>query len=337
MNRRIVLASRPRGEPADENFRIEEVPVPQPAGGQVLLKTIFLSLDPYMRGRMNAGPSYAPPTEVGDVMEGATVCEVVESRSPAVRPGDSVLAYTGWQEYAVVDAKHVRKLAPSVAPVSAALGVLGVPGLTAYTGLLNIGQPKAGETVVVAAAAGAVGSIVGQIARINGCRAVGIAGGKRKCDFVVGELGLDACIDHHAADFAAQLQAACPKGIDVYFENVGGEILRAVLPLLNLFSRVPVCGLIAHYNATELPEGPDRVPQLMGAVLTKRITLRGFIVTDFSSQRQEFEDDMTTWIREGKIHYREDFVDGLDNAVRAFQGLLRGDNFGKLIVRLGDE
>jgi NADPH-dependent curcumin reductase CurA len=315
---------------------MEKVEPSQPKDGEVLLRTVFLSLDPYMRGRMNAGPSYAPPIEVGAVMEGATVSQVIESRSPSVQPGDFVLSRGGWQDFSVSNAKHVRKLDPAVAPVSTALGILGMPGMTAYTGLLLVGAPKPGETVAVAAAAGAVGSAVGQIAKIKGCRAVGIAGGAQKCDFVINELGFDACLDHKSPTFAADLQAACPNGIDVYFEYVGGHVFRTVLPLLNPFSRVPVCGLIAQYNSTELPEGPDRVPLLMGAILTKRITMRGFIVSDFASHSEEFERDMAAWIRDGRVRYREDLVDGLENAVREFQGLLRGENFGKLIVRVSN-
>ncbi len=333
-NRRIVLASRPKGEPEDSNFRMEETDIPAPGEGEVLLRTLYLSLDPYMRGRMNAGPSYAAPVEVGQVMEGGTVCEVVESKSPLLRPGDIVLAYTGWQEYAAVPAKGIRKLDPAAAPVSTALGVLGMPGMTAYTGLLNIGQPKAGETVVVAAAAGAVGQVVGQIAKIKGCRAVGIAGGAEKCAYVRGELGFDACVDHRSPDFRRELKSACPDGIDVYFENVGGAVLEAVLPLLNMFARVPVCGLIAQYNAPTLPEGPNQVPLLMGTILIRRLTLRGFIVTDYASQAADFQRDVGGWVREGRIKYREDVVDGLENAVSAFQGLLRGRNFGKLLVKV---
>jgi NADPH-dependent curcumin reductase len=333
-NHRIVLAARPKGEPAGTDFRMEVADVPAPADGQALLRNLYLSLDPYMRGRMNAGPSYAAPVEIGQVMEGATVSEVIESRSSDFKPGDIVLSYTGWQEYAVAGAGGLRPIDPSLAPVSTALGVLGMPGMTAYTGLLNIGQPKAGETVVVAAAAGAVGSVVGQIARIKGCRVVGIAGGEVKCRIVREEFGFDACLDHRSASLAGDLKAACPQGIDVYFENVGGAVFEAVLPLLNPFSRIPVCGLIAHYNATGLPSGPNRVPQLLSAILVKRLTFRGFIVTDYASQREDFQRDMAAWLKEGKVKYREDFVDGIENAVTAFQGLLRGRNIGKLIVRL---
>jgi hypothetical protein len=336
-NRRIVLAARPNGEPRDEDFRLEVVDLPSPGEDQLLLRTIYLSLDPYMRGRMNAGPSYAPPVEVGQVMEGGTVSAVVESRSPDFAPGDIVLGYTGWQEYAVAPAVSVQKLDPARAPVSTALGVMGMPGMTAYTGLLNIGQPKAGETVVVAAASGAVGSVVGQIAKSKGCRAVGIAGGKQKCDFVVNELGFDAGVDHHIASFPQNLKAACPQGVDVYFENVGGRVLNALVPLMNRFGRVPVCGLIAQYNTTGLSPGIDRVPALMGAILVKRLTFRGFIVSDFASQKDDFERDMIQWLRAGKVKYREDVVEGIENAVAAFQGLLQGRNFGKLLVRLAPD
>jgi NADPH-dependent curcumin reductase len=336
-NRRIVLAARPAGEPQESDFRLEEREVPRPGPGEMLLRTIHLSLDPYMRGRMSAAKSYAKPVEIGEVMTGGTVSEVVESNDPAFRPGDFVAAYTGWQEWAVSKGEGARKLDPAAAPLSTSLGILGMPGMTAYTGLLNIGQPKPGETVVVAAASGAVGSVVGQIAKIKGCRVVGVAGGREKCGFVEKELGFDACVDHRRDDMAAALQAACPKGIDVYFENVGGAVFEAVLPLLNPFSRVPVCGLIAQYNATELPPGPNKLPLLMRAVLSNRILIRGFIVWDFAAQESDFLRDVAGWIRDGRLKYREDFVDGLENAPRALIGLLKGKNFGKLVVRVGKD
>jgi len=334
VNRRVVLASRPKGEPLQENFRLESSPIPAPGEDQVLLKTVWLSLDPYMRGRMSDGPSYAAPVQIGEVMGARTVSEVVESKSDTLKPGDVVLCDAGWQEYYATDVKKVQKLDPSAAPVSTALGVLGMPGLTAYTGLLNIGQPKAGETVVVAAAAGAVGAIVGQVAKIWGCRAVGIAGGAEKCAYVVNDLGFDACLDHKSENLTPDLKAACPKGIDVYFENVGGKVFEAVLPLLNPFARIPVCGLISAYNATALPAGPDQTPILMRSVLTKRLTFRGFIVSDYASQYPDFLREVSGWIREGKLKYREDVVDGIENAVSAFQGLLKGKNFGKMLVRV---
>jgi len=334
--RRIVLASRPVGEPKPSDFRLEEFPVPQPGPGELLLRTRFLSLDPYMRGRMSDAPSYAKPVGVGEVMEGGTVNEVVASNNDKFAIGDIVLAHTGWQTHAISNGAGLRKLDPSSAPISTALGVLGMPGMTAYTGLLEIGQPKAGETVVVSAASGAVGSVVGQIARIKGARAVGIAGGPDKCNYVTDELGFDACIDHRATDFPDQLKAACPKGVDVYFENVGVPVFDAVLPLFNPFARVPVCGLIAQYNMTELRPGPNRLPLLMRNVLTKRLTIRGFIVTDFAAKFADFIGDMPQWIRQGRIKYREDIAEGLENAPQTFIGLLRGRNFGKQLVRVGN-
>jgi NADPH-dependent curcumin reductase len=335
-NRRIVLASRPKGEPSADNFRLEETDVPQPQEGEVLLKTLYLSLDPYMRGRMSAAKSYAAPVEVGAVMEGGTVAEVVDSKNPKFKEGDVVLSYSGWQQYSI-GSQGLRKLERSELPPSTALGVLGMPGLTAYTGLLTIGQPKDGETVCVAAATGPVGSMVGQIAKIKNCRTVGIAGGKDKCRALIEEFGFDVAVDHRASDFAEKLAAACPTGIDVYFENVGGEVWNAVLPLLNDFARIPVCGLIAHYNMTELPGGPDRTPDLMMRILRQRLTLRGFIVTDFADQALAFYRDVVEWIKQGRIKYREDIVEGIESAPEAFIGLLHGKNFGKLIVRVAAE
>ncbi len=334
--RRIVLASRPVGEPKPGDFRLEEYPVPQPGSGEVLLRTKWLSLDPYMRGRMSDAPSYAKPVGIGEVMEGGTVSEVVASNNDRFARGDIVLGHTGWQTHALSNGAGLRKLDPKLAPVSTALGVLGMPGMTAYSGLLEIGKPQAGETVVVAAASGAVGSTVGQIARIKGARAVGIAGGPDKCRYVKDELGFDDCLDHRAPDFAARLKAACPKGIDVYFENVGGAVFDAVLPLLNAFARIPVCGLIAQYNATELPPGPNRLPLLMRNVLTKRLLIRGFIVTDFAARFEDFIRDVSQWVREGRIKYREDIVEGLDSAPATFIGLLKGKNFGKQLVRVAE-
>src|SRR4051812_22807718 len=334
--RRIVLASRPVGEPKPSDFRLEEFPVPQPGPDELLLRTRFLSLDPYMRGRMSDAPSYAKPVGVDEVMEGGTVNEVVASNNAQFAAGDIVLAHTGWQTHAISKGAGLRKLDPNAAPISTALGVLGMPGMTAYTGLLEIGQPKEGEAVVVSAASGAVGSVVGQIARIKGARAVGIAGGPDKCRYVTDELGFDACIDHRAADFPAQLKGACPQGVDVYFENVGVPVFDAVLPLFNPFARMPVCGLIAQYNMTELLPGPNRLPLLMRNVLTKRLTIRGFIVTDFAAKFSDFIRDMPQWIKSGRIKYREDITEGLENAPQAFIGLLKGRNFGKQLVRVGN-
>ena len=334
--RRIVLASRPVGEPKPSDFRLEEYPVPQLGPGGVLLRTKWLSLDPYMRGRMSDAPSYAKPVGIGEVMEGGTVSEVVASNNDRFARGDIVLSRAGWQTHALSNGAGLRKLDPKLAPVPTALGVLGMPGMTAYSGLLEIGKPQAGETVLVAAASGAVGSVVGQIARIKGACAVGIAGGPHKCQYVKDELGFDDCVDHRAADFPARLTAACPKGIDVYFENVGGAVFDAVLPLLNPFARIPVCGLIAQYNATELPPGPNRLPLLMRNVLTKRLLIRGFIVTDFAALFDDFIRDVSQWVREGRIRYREDIVDGLESAPATLIGLLKGKNFGKQLVRVAE-
>ncbi|MDR3517190.1 MAG: NADP-dependent oxidoreductase [Azospirillaceae bacterium] len=335
INRKIILASRPVGEPADSDFRLVEDVIPQPGPDQVLLRTLYLSLDPYMRGRLSAAKSYAEPVALGGVIVGGTISRVVESPVAGLVPGDLVLGYAGWQDYAVAAAAGLQVIDPTLAPVTTALGVLGMPGMTAYCGLLNIGKPQRGETVVVAAASGAVGSVVGQIARLKGCRVVGIAGGARKCAFVVDELGFDACIDHQRPDFAVALASACPRGIDVYFENVGGAVFDAVLPLLNMFARVPVCGLIASYNATaEDATGPDRTRAVMRAILTHRLTFRGFIVSDYAAQRQEFLETVGAWVRDGSIRYREDIVEGLEQAPAAFRGLLRGANFGKLLVRV---
>ncbi len=337
INRQILLARRPHGAPVPEDFRLNEAPIPEPDSGQVLLKTLFLSLDPYMRGRMNAGKSYAAHLSIGDVMNGGTVCRVEASQHPDFNEGDVVLAYSGWQEYAISDGKGLRKLDLPDSHYSLALGVLGMPGFTGYMGLLDIGAPQAGETVVVAAATGAVGSVVGQVAKLKGCHVVGVAGGAEKCRYAVGELGFDACIDHRDSDMAAQLAKACPKGIDVYFENVGGAVFDAVLPLLNTKARIPLCGLVSQYNAQSLPAGPDRMALLQGTILSKRMRVQGFIInSDYGHRIGEFLDEMTPWVLEGKIKYREDVVNGLENAPEAFIGLLEGRNFGKLVVRVSD-
>ena len=335
INHRIVLNSRPVGAPTPENFRIEEAPIAAPATGEVLLRTLYLSLDPYMRGRMSDGPSYAAPVALGEVMVGGTVSRVESSNHPDFKPGDLVLGQSGWQSLALSDGNGLNKLDAAMTHPSLALGVLGMPGFTAYMGLLDIGQPKAGETVVVAAASGAVGSVVGQIAKLKGCHVVGIAGGADKCRYVVDELGFDACIDHRSPDFKQQLASACPKGIDVYFENVGGTVFDAVLPLLNTKARVPVCGLIAHYNDTALPLGPDRLGLLTRTLLVKRIKMQGFIIfDDYAHRYGEFFAEMSQWLKDGKIKFREDVIDGLENAPQAFIGLLEGKNFGKLVVRV---
>jgi len=333
-NLQVVLASRPVGRPSPDNFELVRSPIPSPNEGQVLLRIRYLSLDPYMRGRMSAAKSYAAAVELGQVMEGGTVAEVLESRHPNYRAGDIVLSHSGWQSYALSGGAGLRKLDPRQAPVTTALGVLGMPGFTAYAGLLTIGQPKPGETVVVAAASGPVGATVGQIARIKGARAVGIAGGPEKCALVREKFGFDAAIDHRSPHFAEDLRAACPGGIDIYFENVGGAVWDAVFPLLNPCARIPVCGLVAQYNSTDPFEGPDRLPVLMRDVLTKSLTIRGFIQREFSEQRPAFYRDMSQWLAEGRVKHEEDIVQGLEKAPEALIGLLEGRNFGKLIVQV---
>jgi NADPH-dependent curcumin reductase CurA len=333
--RQIVLAARPQGRPKLSDFRLEETEIPTPSAGQVLLRVEYLSLDPYMRGRMDDRKSYATPVPLGGVMEGESVALVIASNHPAHSEGDIVLARTGWRTHAVSDRADLRKLDPAVAPVTTGLGVLGMPGFTAYGGLRVIGKPKPGETVVVAAASGPVGSLVGQLAKIAGARAVGIAGGSEKCTYVKDELRFDAAIDHRDSDFAAKLAAACPNGIDVYFENVGGVLWQAVLPLLNTFARVPVCGLIAHYNGVDKGDGTDGLPATMRAILSKSLTVRGFINNEFAEQHYAaFLREVGAGIADGRIRYREDIVNGLEKAPEAFIGMLEGRNFGKLIVRV---
>jgi NADPH-dependent curcumin reductase CurA len=333
--RQIVLAARPEGKPKPTDFRLEEHPIPTPGPGQILLRVQYLSLDPYMRGRMDDRESYATPTLLGGVMPGESVAMVVASHRPGYSEGDIVLAQTGWRTHALSDRADLRKLDPAVAPVTTGLGVLGMPGFTAYGGLRVIGKPAPGETVVVAAASGPVGSLVGQLARLAGARAVGIAGSPEKCAYVKDELGFDAAIDHRGADFAAKLAAACPDGIDVYFENVGGAVWQAVLPLLNEFARVPVSGLVAQYNAAGPGDATDRLPDTLRAILLKRLTVRGFINYDFAADHYAaFLREVGAGIADGRIRYREDFVDGLEKAPKAFIGMLEGRNFGKLIVRV---
>lgn len=337
-NRQFILAERPKGEPTSDTLRLVEEDIPTPGAGQMLLRTIYLSLDPYMRGRMSAAPSYAAPVEIGGVMVGGTVAKVVTSDVAGFAPGDWVLSFNGWQDYALSDGAGVTNLGKSPSHPSWALGILGMPGFTAWAGLTQIGTPKAGETIAVAAATGPVGATVGQIGKLLGCRVVGIAGGPEKCAWAVDELGLDACMDHKADDFAEQLAKASPEGIDVYFENVGGKVLDAVIPLLNPSARVPVCGLVSQYNATKLPDGPDRMNWLMGQILRKRLKVQGFIIfNDFGHLYPEFAKDMTGWIEAGRIKYREEVIDGLENAPEAFIGLLRGENFGKRVIRVAKD
>ncbi|MCL5258875.1 MAG: NADP-dependent oxidoreductase [Firmicutes bacterium] len=328
MNTQVLLARRPAGEPQPDDFHIVRTPVPEPGEGQLLLRTRFLSLDPYMRGRMSPSKSYAAPMAIGDVMVGGTVSEVVASRHPGFAAGETVLAYAGWQSYALSNGAGLRKIDPAGFPITYALGVLGMPGQTAYCALLDIGKPKAGETVVVSAASGAVGSVAGQIAKIAGCRVVGIAGTNEKCAYVTETLGFDACINRRTADLDTALLQACPDGIDVYYDNTAGKILDAVLRHIVAGARIPLVGLIEHYNATQAPAGP-----FLGPLLVNRAKIEGFLVSDHEAHAAAFLREVTSWLREGRIRYREDIVDGLENAPRALIGLLRGENFGKLLVR----
>src|SRR5581483_11497870 len=332
-NTRVLLKSRPVGEPTPANFAVSESPAPSLADGDVLRRTIYLSLDPYMRGRMSDAPSYAAPVNVGDVMCGHTVSQVVESRNPAFAVGDFVAGYDGWQALGISNGKELRKLDPGTAPLTTAIGVLGMPGLTAFVGLVDIGQPKAGETVVVAAASGAVGSVVGQLAKARGCRAIGVAGSEDKCRYVVDDLGFDACINYKSPDFYPSLKAACPNRIDIYFENVGGKVLDAVMRLLNRGARIPLCGLIADYNARESPTpGPNWLP-----LLVARAKVQGFIVSVNGDRAPAFVQEVAPLVRSGRIKYREDITEGLENAPKAFIGLLDGRNFGKAIVRVSPD
>ncbi|WP_137221995.1 NADP-dependent oxidoreductase [Shewanella sp. MEBiC00475] len=337
-NRQWVLAERPKGEPTKDTLNLIEEAIPVASGNQMLLRTEFLSLDPYMRGRMSDAPSYAVPVEIGEVMVGSTVAQVVDSNIDGFAPGDYVLSFNGWQDYALSDGKGLTNLGKSPLHPSWALGILGMPGFTAWAGLKQIGEPKAGETIVVAAATGPVGATVGQIGKLMGCRVVGIAGGAEKCAYAVDELGFDACIDHKAGDFADQLAKASPDGIDVYFESVGGKVFDAVIPLLNPKARIPLCGLVSQYNATGLPAGPDRMNWLMGQILRKKIKLQGFIIfDDFGYLYPDFAKEMGGWVESGKIKYREENIEGLENALHAFIGLLNGENFGKRVIHVGQQ
>ena len=324
----VLLASRPQGWPTEDNFRIVESAMPRIGDGEILLRGLYLSLDPYMRGRMNDAPSYVPPVEVGAVMCGEVAAEVVESRHPKYAVGDRVSGDLGWQQYAVSSGKGLRKLAP-VTPLTAQLSVCGMPGVTAYVGLLDLGKPEPGQTVVVSGAAGAVGSVVGQIAKLKGCRAVGIAGGPDKCRFVVEQLGFDACLDYKAGNLREQLKAATPQGVDVYFDNVGGEILDTVLPRMNTFARLPLCGLISQYNATEAYGVKN-----FRYILVKRIKVQGFIVFDFPERYAAARADLAQWLAEGRLRHHETVAEGLRAAPAAFLGMLRGANLGKQLVKL---
>ena len=335
-NRRVVLAQRPNGLPDENTLKVEATVLPQAGPGEMLLRTSYLSLDPYMRGRMNDTKSYAEPVKLGEVMTGQVVAQVVDTNCDGFEAGDYVLAGSGWQDYAVSDGVGIRNLGKSPENPSWFLGILGMPGYTAYAGLLKIGEPKPGETVVVAAASGPVGATVGQIAKLKGCRVVGIAGGPEKCAHVVENLGFDACIDHKADNFSDQLKAACPDGVDVYFENVGGRVLYAVLPLLNAFARMPVCGVVSWYNLTGLPDGPDFGPAIMGTILRMKVKVEGFIIFDSfpASLFKDFVRDMSGWLESGQVQYKEQVIDGLEHAPAALNDLLVGNCFGKIVVKV---
>ncbi len=342
---RIVLAARPQGEPKPTDFRHESCPIPTPGEGEMLVKTIWLSLDPYMRGRMDDSKSYAQAVQIGERMEGGAVAEVIASNLPDFAPGDYVAGQFGWQSHAVSDGVLVRKLDPRAAPLSTALGVLGMPGITAYVGLNDFGRPKAGETLVVAAATGAVGSLVGQLGKAYGLNVVGVAGGPEKCKYAVDELGFDACLDHRAAADAStlrkQIAASCPKGVDIYFENVGGKTMEAVIPLMNVHGRIPICGMIAWYNAggpgSAQNDGPDRLPKVWRTILVNRLSLRGFIIFDHFDRYPDFIREVSSHIASGEVKYRETIAQGLESAPQAFIELLKGGNFGKQLVAISPD
>lgn len=333
MNKQITLAARPVGLPEESDFKMVESPIPTPKDGEVLVRNLYLSVDPYMRGRMNDAKSYAEPVKLGEVMEAGAVGKVLESKNPQYRPGDIVVGSLGWQEYAVSNGRGLRRVDPGIAPISTALGVLGMPGLTAYFGLLDICHPRAGETVVVSGAAGAVGSIAGQIAKIAGCRVVGIAGSDQKIDFLVKELGFDAAFNYKTTtDYYAKLKELCPNGIDVYFDNVGGAITDAVMRLINVRARIAICGQISQYNLAKPETGPRWLPQL----IVKQAKVEGFLVFQFADRYAEALRHLAQWLRERKLKYKEEFTEGIESAPQAFIGMLSGKNTGKQLVRVAE-
>ncbi|MEH2304819.1 NADP-dependent oxidoreductase [Nostoc sp.] len=332
MNKQIILKSRPVGEPKESDFALVETPTPEPGEGEILSRTIYLSLDPYMRGRISASESYAASVELNSAIVGGTVSQVIKSNHPQFQVGDFVLSNNGWQTYAVSKGETLRKLDPTQAPLSYSLGVLGMPGLTAYAALLDIGQPKEGETVVVSAASGAVGAVAGQIAKIKDARVVGIVGSDDKRDYIVKELGFDVGINRKTQELDSALKEAAPNGIDVYYDNTAGVILETVLQQINLGARIPLVGLISEYNATSTPSGPNLMP-----LLIKRALIKGFLVSDYQHRFNDFLRDVSGWLQSGQLKYKEDVVMGLEKAPSAFIGLLRGDNFGKLIVKVNDD
>ncbi len=333
-NQQICLVARPQGSPRLADFKVTSAPTADPGEGEVLVRTIYLSLDPYMRGRMSEAKSYVSATGIGDVMPGGVVGQVVVSNTTDLAEGDFVEGYLGWQTHATVKANHLRKIDPTLAPISTAVGVLGMPGLTAYFGLLEVASAKAGDSVVVTAASGAVGAVVGQIAKLKDCRVVGIAGSDAKVDYVTGELGFDAGINYKTTDdLDTALREACPDGIDVHFDNVGGPIADTVMRRLSPFSRVAICGVISQYNAT----ADEPAPRIYRHILVKRVRVQGFIVFDFLERYPEAYAALGGWVSSGDIKYREHIVEGLENAPQAFMGLFDGQNFGKLLVRVGDD
>jgi NADPH-dependent curcumin reductase len=328
-NLQVLLANRPEGWVKESDFRLVTSPAPAPGPGQLLVQIQWLSLDPYMRGRMSEGKSYAKPVEIGEVMTGGTVGKVIESSHKRFKAGDYVVGPLGWQQYAVSDGEGLTRVDPNLVPLSCYLGVAGMPGVTAWVGLLEHCQPKTGETVVVSAATGAVGSVVGQLAKMQGCRAVGIAGGTKKCEYAVRELGFDACVDYKGGKLYEALKAACPDGIDCYFENVGGEVMDTVLRQLNAFSRVALCGMIADYNATE-PYGL----KMLRSLLVNRVRLQGFIVSDRMDLYGRALQQLGRLVSQGRLRYHESMAEGLESAPRAFIGMLRGENLGKQLVKV---
>ena len=335
MNRQILLAARPVGFPKDSDFKLVESPVPTPGEGQCLIRSIYLSVDPYMRGRMNDVKSYAPPVAIGGVMGGGMVGRVVQSNNPAFKEGEILEGMFGWQDYAVSDGQGLRKIDPNLAPISTALGILGMPGLTAYFGLLEIGKPQSGETVVVSGAAGAVGSLVGQIAKIKGCRVIGIAGADDKIGYLTDELGFDAAFNYKTvSDYYGKLHELCPNGIDVYFDNVGGAITDAVFRLINTKARISICGQISQYNL----ERPEMGPRLiLSMLLVRQSKAEGFLVSQFAGRFAEGLTQMAQWLKEGKLKYKEDIEYGIENTPAAFIAMLKGRNVGKQLVKVSGE
>jgi NADPH-dependent curcumin reductase CurA len=330
--RALTLRRRPAGAPGPDDFTMIETEVPTPEEGQVVTRTIWLSIDPYMRGRLSDRPSYAAPVAIGGVMTGESVGEVIASAAPGFAPGDVVVGSRGWETHSLSPARQLTRLDPHGPPLSTYLGVLGMPGTTAYSGMLDVGRVKAGETVVVSAASGPVGSVAGQLAKRAGARVVGVAGGAEKCLWVQDTLGFDDCVDHRTMDLADSLAAACPKGIDVYFENVGGAVQAAVIPLLNVFARVIVCGMVAQYNEAKPPPGPN-----LGFMIAKRVLMQGILVSDKPERFAEWRALAAPWVKDGSLRYRESVIEGLENAPEALAQVLRGGNFGKMLVRVGPD